>query len=57
MIAKLRTSSHNLRIEIGSRVGLNREQRICLCGQEVEDKKTFLVTVSNIGRVKKKIPY
>ena len=39
MIAKLRTSSHNLRIEMGRRSGLKREQRTCHCeaGAETED--------------------
>ena len=42
MVAKLRTSSHNLRIEMGRRVGQLREQRVCHCGEAVEDEFHFL---------------
>ena len=38
MVAKLRTSSHNLRIEMGRRVGLNRDLReegVCVIGMLV----------------------
>ena len=42
MVAKLRTSSHNLRIEMGRRVGLNRDLRICHCGNGIEDEFHFL---------------
>ena len=43
MIAKLRTSSHNLRIEMGRRVGLSRDQRLCHCGMDVEHERHFLL--------------
>ena len=43
MFAKLRTSSHNLLVEMGRRTGTPRERRICICGNNVEDEKHFLV--------------
>ena len=43
MIAKLRTSSHNLRIEMGRRTGTSREQRICHCGNDIETERHFLL--------------
>ena len=41
MLAKLRTSSHNLQVEMGRRTGTLRENRLCRCG-EVEDERHFL---------------
>ena len=43
MIAKLRTSSHNLRIETGRRTGTIREERLCYCGADVETERHFLL--------------
>ena len=43
MIAKLRTSSHNLKIEMGRRIGLKKEERICCCGEDVEKEGHFLL--------------
>ena len=42
MIGKLRTSSHNLHIEMGRRTGKVRERRVCLCENGVEDEEHFL---------------
>ena len=42
MIGKLRTSSHNLQVEMGRRTGTSRERRLCTCGLNVEDEKHFL---------------
>ena len=42
MVSKLRTSAHNLQIEMGRRTGTARENRKCHCGQ-VEDEHHFLV--------------
>ena len=42
MVAKLRTSSHNLQIEMGRRTRTEREKRLCVCGS-VEDDDHFLV--------------
>ena len=54
MIAKLRTSSHNLRIEMGRRTGLIREQRICHCGQEVEYENHFLLQCVTYDEIRRK---
>ena len=43
MIAKLRTSSHNLMVEMGRRTGTVRERRLCICGGNVEDENHFLL--------------
>ena len=43
MIGKLRTSSHNLHIEMGRRMGMVRERRVCSCGNAIEDEEHFLV--------------
>ena len=43
MVAKLRSSSHSLRVETGRKLGLNRENRLCLCGLDVEDEAHFLL--------------
>ena len=43
MIAKLRTSSHNLRIETGRRAGTIREERMCYCGADVDTERHFLL--------------
>ena len=40
MIAGLRTSSHNLQIEMGRRTRTPKEERKCICG-EVEDEEHF----------------
>ena len=41
MVAKLRTSTHNLKIEMGRRTGTPRAERTCICG-DVEDESHFL---------------
>ena len=43
MIGRLRTSSHNLKLEMGRRSRTPREQRLCVCGNGVEDEEHFLV--------------
>ena len=43
MVGKLRTSSHNLHIEMGRRTGKMRERRVCLCDNGVEDEEHFLI--------------
>ena len=43
MIGRLRTSSHNLKVEMGRRSRTPREQRLCVCGNGVEDEEHFLV--------------
>ena len=43
MLAKLRTSSHNLHIETGRRTGTIRERRLCICENEIEDEEHFLL--------------
>ena len=42
MIAKLRTSSHNLQVEMGRRTRTARELRLCYCEKSVEDETHFL---------------
>ena len=42
MIGKLRTSSHNLHVEMGRRTGKSRERRLCTCERGVEDEEHFL---------------
>ena len=42
MLAKLRTTSHNLQIDMGRRTGTPRERRTCHCGS-VEDEEHFLL--------------
>ena len=42
MMAKLRTSSHNLKIEMGRRTKTARNERLCHCG-EVEDEEHFVL--------------
>ncbi len=42
MVGKLRTSSHNLRVETGRKIGIRRERRLCHCGIGVEDEWHFL---------------
>ena len=42
MLAKLRTSSHNLHVETGRRNGVPREQRLCHCETDVETECHFL---------------
>ena len=43
MVGKLRTSSHNLHIEMGRRTGKVRERRVCVCENGVEDEEHFLI--------------
>ena len=43
MVGKLRTSSHNLHIEMGRRTGKGRERRVCVCENGVEDEEHFLI--------------
>ena len=42
MLAKLRTTTHNLQIEMGRRTSTPRENRTCHCGS-VEDEEHFLL--------------
>ncbi len=43
MVAKLRASSHCLRVETGRRTGTPREHRLCHCKADVEDESHFLL--------------
>ena len=43
MIGKLRTSSHNLHVEMGRRIGIAREKRVCICNNGIEDEEHFLL--------------
>ena len=54
MIAKLRTSSHNLLVEMGRRTGTARERRICICGNNVEDEKHFIVDCNIYDDIRRK---
>ena len=42
MVGKLRSSSHNLHVEMGRRSGKVRERRVCVCENGVEDEEHFL---------------
>ena len=42
MIAKLRTVSHNLQVDMGRRTGTPRNERKCRCG-DVEDEEHFML--------------
>ena len=53
MVAKLRTSAHNLQIEMGRRTNTARENRKCHCG-DVEDKKHFLTQCPGYEHVRRK---
>ena len=46
MVARLRTGTHQLRIETGRVSRTPREQRLCSCG-EIEDEEHFLVRCTN----------
>ena len=39
----LRTSSHNLLVELGRKTGTPTETRIFICGNNVEDEMHFIV--------------
>ena len=54
MIAKLRTSAHNLQIEMGRRTATPRENRLCRCGEGVEDEEHFLTKCRLYTRVRQK---
>ena len=43
LIAKLRTSSHNLKVESGRKSRIPRELRLCTCGK-IEDETHFLLS-------------
>ena len=53
MVAKLRTSSHNLQIEMGRRTSTPRENRKCYCG-DVEDEKHFLTQCTMYEHIRRK---
>ena len=53
MLAKLRTSSHNLQIEMGRRTRTAREERRCQC-REVEDEQHFLQECQNYRDIREK---
>ena len=52
MIAKLRTSSHNLQVEMGRRTATPRENRLCRCGSKVEDEDHFLTECELYGDIR-----
>ena len=54
MIAKLRTSAHNLQIEMGRRTATPRENRLCRCGEKVEDEGHFLTECRLYTHVRQK---
>ena len=39
---RMRTSSHRLRVETGRWARLNRDERLCICGQDVQDEEHVL---------------
>ena len=53
MVAKLRTSSHNLQIEMGRRNRKIREHRLCQC-KKIEDEKHFLQECENYKQIQQK---
>ena len=53
MVAGLRTSSHNLQIEMGRRTRTPREDRKCLCG-EVEDEDHFALSCDLYADIRRK---
>ena len=53
MVAKLRTSAHNLQIEMGRRTKTAKENRKCHCG-DVEDEKHFLTQCPGYENVRRK---
>ena len=53
VVAKLRTSAHNLQIEMGRRTGTARENRKCHCGG-VEDEEHFLTQCPVYEHVRRK---
>ena len=54
MIAKLRTSSHNLQVEMGRRTASPRENRLCHCGAEVENERHFLLECQRYAEIRQK---
>ena len=54
MIAKLRTSSHNLQVEMGRRTATPRENRLCHCGAEVENERHFLLECQRYAEIRQK---
>ena len=54
MVAKLRTSSHNLRIEMGRRTGTIRELRLCYCGNDIENENHFLLECNLYYEIRRK---
>ena len=54
MIAKLRTSAHNLQIEMGRRTSTPRENRLCRCGEKVEDEGHFLTECRLYTQIRQK---
>ena len=53
MIAGLRTSSHNLQIEMGRRTKTPKEERKCRCG-EVEDEEHFTLNCDLYADIRRK---
>ena len=53
MVAKLRTSAHNLQIEMGRRTATPKESRKCHCG-DVEDEKHFLTQCQVYEHIRRK---
>ena len=54
MLAKLRTSSHSLHVEMGRRSGTSRERRLCHCGLAVEDERHFLLECETYDELRNK---
>ena len=53
ILARLRTGTHQLKIETGRQSGLPREQRLCRCG-EIEDEEHFLIRCMNYSDIRRK---
>ena len=54
MMAKLRTSSHNLQIEMGRRTHTPADQRLCHCGENVENEEHFLLRCESYEEIRRK---
>ena len=52
MVAKLRTSMHNLKVEMGRRSRIPRNLRLCHCEQSVEDELHFLTKCSSYTHIR-----
>ena len=57
-LAKIRTYSHNLEIEVGRRSGCHTAERICkLCRLDIEDEAHFILYCPVLHGLRKKNTY